>query len=256
MDLAGAGVVVTGGGSGIGRAAALAFASGGASVAVADIAEDAGSETVSLVEAAGGRAAFFATDVADPRQIERLLDGAEAEFGRVDVVCNNAGIVCGAPLWPDTDPDRLMRQIAVDLGGVVIGTRLAIERLARRGGGAVVNTASMAAIVPMVEEPAYSATKSAVLMFTRACAAVATTHGVRVTAVMPGLVETPLLAKSGDGTKPAVWVDKARGFLPVEQADDVAAVIVDLAREGAGGEWRLVSALPDRDRALIRMKVP
>jgi NAD(P)-dependent dehydrogenase (short-subunit alcohol dehydrogenase family) len=170
MELAGATAVVTGAGSGIGRASALAFAEAGASVLVADIAEEAGVETVQLIEKGGGRASFSRVDVTDPAQLSRMLDEAEQAFGGVDVVHNNAGIVCGEPHWPDTDVDTLLRQVTINLGAVVVGTRLAVPYLARRGGGAVVNTASMASVLPLAEEPAYSATKAGVLMFTRTCA--------------------------------------------------------------------------------------
>ena len=111
MELAGATAVVTGGGSGIGRASALAFADAGASVFVADIAEDAGRETVELIEKESGRAAFSRVDVTDPDQLSRMLDEAEQVFGGVDIVHNNAGIVCGEPHWPATDPDTLLRQL-------------------------------------------------------------------------------------------------------------------------------------------------
>jgi len=256
MELAGATAVVTGGGSGIGRASALAFADAGASVFVADIAEDAGRETAELIEKESGRAAFSRVDVTDPDQLSRMLDEAEQVFGGVDIVHNNAGIVCGEPHWPATDPDTLLRQVTINLGAVVVGTRLAVPYLARRGGGAVVNTASMASVLPLVEEPAYSATKAGVLMFTRTCAALEGTHNVRVTAVLPGLIETPLLHKSGDGTRPAAWVDMAKAFMGMQQPSEVADVVVDLARNGAGGEWRFVTDIPEPLREMMRAGMP
>jgi 3-oxoacyl-[acyl-carrier protein] reductase len=256
MELAGATAVVTGAGSGIGRASALAFAEAGASVLVADIAEEAGVETVQLIEKGGGRASFCRVDVTDPAQLSRMLDEAEQAFGGVDVVHNNAGIVCGEPHWPDTDVDTLLRQVTINLGAVVVGTRLAVPYLARRGGGAVVNTASMASVLPLAEEPAYSATKAGVLMFTRTCAPLEATHKVRVTAVLPGLVETPLLQKSGDGDRAAAWVDMAKAIMGVEQPSEVAGVVVDLARDGAGGEWRFVGDVPEPLRELMRFGMP
>jgi 3-oxoacyl-[acyl-carrier protein] reductase len=256
MELAGATAVVTGAGSGIGRASALAFAEAGASVLVADIAEEAGVETVQLIEKGGGRASFSRVDVTDPAQLSRMLDEAEQAFGGVDVVHNNAGIVCGEPHWPDTDVDTLLRQVTINLGAVVVGTRLAVPYLARRGGGAVVNTASMASVLPLAEEPAYSATKAGVLMFTRTCAPLEATHKVRVTAVLPGLVETPLLQKSGDGDRAAAWVDMAKAIMGVEQPSEVAGVVVDLARDGAGGEWRFVGDVPEPLRELMRFGMP
>jgi 3-oxoacyl-[acyl-carrier protein] reductase len=256
MELAGKTVVVTGAGSGIGRASAQAFAAAGASVLVTDVAEDAGGETVALIEKDGGTASFVSTDVTDPAQLERMLEEAEKRFGGVDVLHNNAGIVCGEPHWPDTDPARLALQISINLTSVVVGTRLAVPYLARRGGGAVVNTASMASVLPLVEEPAYSATKAGVLMFTRTCAGMEATHNIRVTAVLPGLVDTPLLDKSGDGQRPADWVNTAKAFLRSDQPEDVARVVVDLARDGKGGEWRLLGELPDGLKDFIRAGLP
>ena len=256
MDLAGATAVVTGAGSGIGRASALAFAAAGASVLVADIAEADGNETAQLIEKDGGKAAYTRVDVTEPDDLSRMLDEAESTFGGVDVLHNNAGIVCGEPLWPDTDPETLMRQVTINLASVVVGTRLAVPYLARRGGGAVVNTASMASVLPLVDEPAYSATKAGVLMFTRTCAGMEATHGIRVTAVLPGLVRTPLIDKSGDGSRPAEWVGMAENFMTWQTPEQVAEVVVDLARNGAGGEWRFVDDVPEPLRELMRAGMP
>src|SRR5436309_5278389 len=191
MELAGKTAVVTGAGSGIGRASALAFAADGANVLVADVVPAGGRETVAMIEDAGGKAHFVEVDVTNPVLLRDMLDEAEKTFGGVDVLHNNAGIVCGEPHWPETDGATLLRQVTINLGAVVAGTRLAVDYLARRGGGAIVNTASMASVLPLVEEPAYSATKAGVLMFTRTCAGMEATHNIRVTAVLPGLVTPP-----------------------------------------------------------------
>jgi NAD(P)-dependent dehydrogenase (short-subunit alcohol dehydrogenase family) len=254
MELAGATAVVTGGGSGIGRASALAFAAAGASVLVADIAEVDGNETAQLIEKEGGKAACACVDVTEPDDLARMLDEAEKTFGGVDVLHNNAGIVCGEPLWPDTDPVTLMRQVTINLASVVVGTRLAVPYLAR--GGAVVNTASMASVLPLIDEPGYSATKAGVLMFTRTCAGMEATHGIRVTAVLPGLVRTPLIDKSGDGSRPAAWVGMAENFMTWQTPEEVANVVVDLARNGSGGEWRFVDDVPEPLRELMRAGMP
>ena len=256
MELAGATAVVTGAGSGIGRASALAFAAAGASVLVADIAEADGQETAQLIEKDGGKAAFTRVDVMSSDDLTRMLDEAEKTFGGVDVLHNNAGIVCGEPLWPDTDPATLMRQVTINLASVVVGTRLAVPYFERRGGGAVVNTASMASVLPLVDEPAYSATKAGVLMFTRTCAGMEGTHRIRVTAVLPGLVRTPLIDKSGDGTRPAAWVGMAEPFMKWQTPEQVAGVVVDLARNGEGGEWRFVDDVPEPLRELMRAGMP
>ena len=256
MELAGKTAVVTGAGSGIGRASAQAFGAGGASVLVADVDESGGRETVALIEKDGGTARFCQVDVTDPDQLEAMLADAEAAFGGVDVLHNNAGIVVGEPLWPDTDARRLMLQCSINLTSVVVGTKLAVPYLGRGGGGAVVNTASMASVLPLVDEPAYSATKAGVLMFTKTCAGMEASHNIRVTAVLPGLVKTALIEKTGDGTRPAAWVDMAGSFMAWQTAEDVAEVVVDLACNGSGGESRFVSDVPEGLLELIRAGMP
>lgn len=244
MELQGRVAVVTGGGSGIGRATVLAFAREGTAVVVADVDETGGEETVGLVADLGGTATFVRTDVTEPRSLEAMFEAAEAEHGGVDIVHNNAGLVCGEPLWPDITPETLMRVMAVNLGGVVVGTRLAVPVLRRRGGGAIVNTASMAALFPMTVDPIYSATKAGVTMFTRACAPLAE-EGIRVNCVLPGLVDTPLLPKSGDGDRWADWAVAARDSMGLMEPDVVAQAVLDLVRDDtAVAQERVVGALP------------
>lgn len=252
MDIEGKSAVVTGAGSGIGRATALALADRGAGVTVADIDDAAAKETVALIRDRGGRAEAAVADVTEVEEVERVYDAAEATFGGLDIVHNNAGIVCGMPLWPETSPARLLQQLSVNLGAVIIGTRLAVDRMGARGGGAIVNTGSLASLLPMPDEPVYSATKAGVLMFTRACAGLYGSHRIRVNAVLPGLVETPLLDKSGDGTKPADWTHMARAMMPVLQPEDVAAAVIAFVEDDdAAGQYQIVGDLPEFVREMI-----
>ena len=244
MQIEGKVAVVTGAGSGIGRATARALARAGAVVVVADVDEAGGSETVGLVHDDGGRAAFRRTDVTEPRSLEATFAAAEADHGGLDIVHNNAGLVCGEPLWPDITPETLLRVMSVNLGGVVVGTRLAVPAMRRRGGGAIVNTASMAALFPLTPDPIYSATKAGVAMFTRACAPLAE-EGIRVNAVLPGLVDTPLLPKSGDGERWAEWAQLAEQVMGLLSPDDVAAAVLALVRDDtAVAVERIVGDLP------------
>jgi NAD(P)-dependent dehydrogenase (short-subunit alcohol dehydrogenase family) len=252
MDIAGKVAVVTGAASGIGRGIARSLAERGASVLVADVDEDGARACVGDIEAARGRAVSCHTDVTRTEDLVAMLDAAADHFGGFDILVNNAGIVCGEPLWPRTDPAVLARQVAVNLTAVIVGTRLAVEPLQRRGGGAVVNTASIGALLPLGDEPGYSATKAGVLMFTRACAGLAASHGVRVNTVLPGLVDTPLLAKSGDGTREAAWASEARAFMPLLSTDDVADAVVELIEDDTqAGAHRIVGELPDFVRSML-----
>jgi NAD(P)-dependent dehydrogenase (short-subunit alcohol dehydrogenase family) len=244
MDIDGKIAVVTGGGSGIGRATVLALAAAGATVVVADVDEAGANETVGLVADAGGRAWFFRTDVSEARSLEALFAAVEQEHGGFDIVHNNAGLVSGEPEWPATTPETLTRVMAVNLGGVVLGTRLAVDPLRRRGGGAIVNTASLASLYPLAQDPIYSATKAGVAMFTRACASLAE-EGIRVNAVLPALVDTPLLPKSGDGTRWSGWATSARDLLGLIPPSDVADAVLDLIRDDtAVAQERIVGPVP------------
>jgi 15-hydroxyprostaglandin dehydrogenase (NAD) len=252
MEIQGKTAVVTGGGSGIGRTTALTLAAKGANVVVADIDDATAKETVTLLRDAGGIAEAVTVDVTDVDQVEAMFDATEAAFGGVDILHNNAGIVCGQPLWPETSAARLLQQLSVNLGAVIIGTRLAVDRMGPRGGGVIVNTGSVASLLPMPDEPVYSASKAGVLMFTRACAGLYGSHRIRVNAVLPGLVETPLLDKSGDGSTRAEWTQIAQAIMPLLQPEEVAAAVVEFVEnDDLAGDYRIVGELPDFVREMI-----
>ena len=164
VDIASKVAVITGAGSGIGRTCAQKLATLGASVLVTDIDENGGRDTVASIAAAGGVATFARIDVTKLEDLSTMFDVADAHYGGLDILCNNAGIVCGEPLWPTTDPGLLVTQLMVNLGGVMLGTRLAIDRFGAKG-GVVINVASLGALLPLEDEPGYSATKAGVVMF-------------------------------------------------------------------------------------------
>jgi 3-oxoacyl-[acyl-carrier protein] reductase len=244
VDLADKVVLVTGASSGVGRASAIAFARGGAAaVALLDVADEAGRETERLVKATGAEVVYLHCDVSDPAALAAAFDEAELRFGGLDVVHNNAGLVGGVPAWPDTSLDRLRTIVGVNLGGAVYGTHLAIAALRRRGGGAIVNTASLGGLAPYREDAAYGASKAGVIMLSRACRGLRR-EGIRVNAVCPGAVDTPMLHSTGDG-EPAPWLTAGLGELELLTAEDVAEAVVKVATdEGCAGEAIMVDNVP------------
>jgi NAD(P)-dependent dehydrogenase (short-subunit alcohol dehydrogenase family) len=194
--VAGKVALITGAGMGMGREAARLFAEEGASVVVADIDAAAAAETVRLVEAAGGRALATVGDVAVEGDVARMVDEGARRFGALHVLYNNAGI------FPDddrsvveTDPDVWDRTLAVNLKGVMLCCKYAIPEIQRAGGGSVINVASFVALVGCtVPQDAYTASKGAVMALTKSLAVQFGPYHVRVNAICPGPILTPLLA--------------------------------------------------------------
>ncbi len=189
--------VITGAGSGIGREAAIRFATEGASVVVADVADQAAAAVAREVTAAGGRAEPVIVDVSDPDQVAHMVEAAVGTFGRLDVLFNNAGIFPpddGGVL--DTPPDTWRRVMDVNLQGVWLGCRAAIPAMLRTGGGSIVNVSSFVALMgAATAQVAYTASKGGVLALTREVAVEYARQGIRVNAICPGPIETPLLAE-------------------------------------------------------------
>ena len=187
--------LITGAGSGIGRASALRFSAEGARVVVADFDETGGRATVEQVRAQGGEADFTRADVVRAGDVEAMVAFAERRFGALHVLFNNAGIFPdGDGSVLDTDEATFDRVIAVNLKGVFFGCKYGIPALLRAGGGAIVNTSSLVAVMgSATAQSAYTASKGAVLALTREVAIEFARRGIRANALCPGPVNTPLL---------------------------------------------------------------
>jgi NAD(P)-dependent dehydrogenase (short-subunit alcohol dehydrogenase family) len=212
--------LVTGGGSGIGRAIAERLAAGGAEVVVADVDEVAAQRAARAIE---GRAA--ATDVGDPAEWDRLV----GTLPELDVACLNAGVATGEADLDDLSDEDYRRIMRVNVDGVVLGLR-ALVPLLEASRGAVVVTASLAGLTPMASDPVYSATKHFLVGLVRSAAPGLAARGVRLNAVCPGIVDTPLLGETRGRFEEA-------GFplIPPEQVAE--AVAMALASDESGQAW-------------------
>ena len=225
--------MVTGGSSGIGRATASALAEAGASVVIADVDDNGGNDTVALIEGSGGKAAFVHTDVTNRQDLERMVAFAEETFGGLDILHNNAGVNTGLPRFPDAPPERWEQTFAVNLWAVIAGTQAAVPAMRRRGGGVIVNTASIAGIIRYEPDPIYGATKHGVVGLTRALAFLKEEANVRVNCVCPGVVDTPMLTRGLAEMTPEERAqrDAIVAAMPLIPPSDVAAAVLEFVRD-------------------------
>lgn len=234
--------IVTGAGSGIGAAVALELAAAGAFVVASDLDGAAADAVVAQIAQRGGRGAGFAADVSDPLAVERMVAFAEAETGALHLAVNNAGI--GGPGAPvGAYPlDGWARVIGVNLSGVFYGMRFQIPAMERAGGGAIVNMASILGSVGFANSGAYVAAKHGVLGLTKTAAMEYSARGIRVNAVGPGFIDTPLLSKNLD----RAILDALAGMHPIGRigtVEEVSALTCFLLSDRAGfisGSYHLV----------------
>lgn len=252
MDPRGKVALITGGGSGIGRATALALARAGASVVIADVDEEGGRETVRLIEGEGGRAAYVRADVTRREDLERMVAFAEETFGGLDILHNNAGVVTGVPRYPDGPAASWERTLAVNLWSVIAGTQAAVPAMRRRGGGVIVNTASIAGLTGYQPDPVYAATKHGVVGLTRSLLILKEEANIRVNCVCPGVVKTPLVTRGLEGLSPEERAGREAWLaqMPMLEPEEVAEAVLSLIRDDSlNGE--AMGILPGRPPRLV-----
>jgi len=223
--------LVTGAGGGMGRASARLFAAEGAAVVCADIDEAAAAETARQITEAGGRAIAVRVDVADEASNAALVARTEAEFGALHIAFLNAGILRRGTVM-DTPPEVFDEVMAVNLRGVFLGMRATIPAIRRAGGGAIVVTASSAALRTDPELASYSASKHALIGLVQAAAAEAAPWGIRVNAICPGAVATPMTSAMDTGPGSALALLHPIGR--VGTTEDIAELVAFLASPRAG----------------------
>ena len=233
-------VIITGGALGIGRASAIAFAKAGAGVVIADINADAGAQTVAAIAAEGGRAHLVAGDVAYASECERVVRETVERFGGVDVLFNNVGIqpLDSYQTVENTTEEMWDRILDVNLKSYFLMSKYAVPAIRRRGGGAIINTASVQGLQSQRRVPAYAASKGGVLSLTRQMALDYASENIRVLAVCPGTIDTEMVrasaAQEPDGLEAALQrYGKTHPIGRIGTGQDIANVVMFLASEAA-----------------------
>ena len=225
--------LITGGASGIGRAVALAWAREGAKVVVSDVDRGGGEETAEQVRAAGSEALFVAADVGKPEDCEALVQRAVQKFGRLHIACNNAGIGGAQAPTADYPLDAWAQVIAINLSGVFYGMKYQLPAMLKNGGGAIVNMASILGAVGFAGSPAYSAAKHGVLGLTQATALEYSAQGVRVNAVGPGFIHTPMISALEENQAVNDMLVAAHPIGRLGRAEEVAELVLWLSSSKA-----------------------
>lgn len=222
--------LITGGGSGIGRATCLLFAREGATVVVADYVAEGGHETVRQIKATGGEAAFVQADVSKSADVQNMIATAAKTYGRVDVLFNNAGIEGPSTKIANYKEDDWDRVIAIDLTSVYLGMKYVIPKMIEQGGGAIISTASVAGLVGFPGSGAYAAAKAGVVNMTRMVALEYADKNIRVNCICPGIIDTPMVDRVV-GSRPKERVIKAEPIGRLGKPEDIANAALFLASD-------------------------
>lgn len=232
MKLANKIALITGAGSGMGRVASLLFAHEGAKIAAVDIDEKAAHETARLVADAGGKAVGIRADVSRSADAQAMVAAAIAQLGVPNIVYNNAGIEGKAePIVKLADED-FDRVIAINLRGVWLGMKYAIPHMITNGGGTIINTASIAGLVGLRNSSAYCAAKAGVIALTKVAALEYGRHNIRVNAICPGAIDTPMVARiQGGGTMSERAINRISTLGRIGKPEEIAKMALFLASD-------------------------
>lgn len=228
--------VITGAGSGIGRAMALLFAREGARIVAADVNGDAAEETAATIQQAGGTCQSAAVDVTQPDQVRGMIARAVESYGRINILCNNAGIGSTTDVV-ECEPDDWDRVMTVNVKSVYLGCKYAVPQMIRQGGGVIINTASVAGMVGIAKRASYCASKGAVIALTRQVAIEYVKQGIRVNCLCPGTVDSPwvgrLLAQTDDQAAARQALEARQPMGRLGTPEEVAAAALYLASDDA-----------------------
>lgn len=226
--------LVTGGGSGIGRAISMTMAREGAQVAVADFNEDFGRECVEMIVAAGGRAQFLKVDVTDEAQVKSMVEQTVAAFGRLDIACNNAAVSRGNGPIHQFTKEVFDQTLEMCLTNTWLCMKYEIEAMLGQGGGSIVNISSNASLKGQAFNTAYATAKSGVNILTKSSAAEYGDKGIRINAVSPGVIRTPGLEKYfEEQPKIAEGLKKAAVMKRLGEPEEIAEAVVYLSSDRA-----------------------
>jgi NAD(P)-dependent dehydrogenase (short-subunit alcohol dehydrogenase family) len=230
--------LITGGGSGMGRATALLFAQEGAKVVVVDINEAHGKETAKAIKESGGVALFVHSDVSKAGDAKRMIDTTLQSFGRIDILHNNAGIVL-VKFLEDTSEEEWDRVLGVNLKAIFLAVKYAVPHMKERKEGCIINTASTGGFLGQYMTPAYIASKGGVVLLTKTLALDYAKYNIRVNCICPGAVDTPMIRQHFEASPdPARAAELERRLVPLKRflaPEEIAHAALYLASDHSRG---------------------